>query len=133
MERNVFFFLKNKAEVKYLYGNISIEQGLKEMKENGYTATPVIDKDGFYLGSVTEGDFLWYLYENEEPNLGKKVKHIVRKDFMKPVTMNTSIHEIFKLSLEQNYVPVVDDRNIFIGIVTRKSILQSLISDIAIQ
>lgn len=36
--------------------------------------------------------------------------------------------ELFNRSLEQNYVPVVDDRNIFIGIVTRKTIISYLMT-----
>ena len=61
MIQNVFFFLKNKGEVKFLYDNLSISDGLRLMNEHGFTAMPVINKDGIYKGSISEGDFLWYL------------------------------------------------------------------------
>ena len=35
---------------------------------------------------------------------------------------------LIERSLEQNYVPIVDDRGIFIGIVTRKSIIKYLMN-----
>ena len=38
--------------------------------------------------------------------------------------ISTDIQDIFDLALNQNFVPVVDDRGIFIGIITRKNILQ---------
>ena len=36
--------------------------------------------------------------------------------------------EIVKLSLEQNFIPIVDDRNVFIGIIKRKTIIDMLVN-----
>ena len=125
MNENVFFFLKNKSEVKYLYGNMTIQQGLAEMDTHSYTSTPVIDENGYYIGSITEGDFLWYIYHNGKESIEKDtVKSIVRKDYLSASNIETSIPDLLQKSLNQNYVPIVDDRNIFIGIVTRKSIIE---------
>ena len=45
-----------------------------------------------------------------------------RKDYV-PVSVSTDMNDLLQKALDQNFVPVVDDRNTFIGIVTRKSIL----------
>lgn len=128
MNQNVFFFLKAKGEVKFLYDNISVEDGLKIMNEHGYTAMPVINKDGVYKGNITEGDFLWYLLKNPVVDLKSiKLKELIRKDYMPAASINVDMKSLFEQSLEQNYVPIVDDRYIFIGIVTRKSIIRYLI------
>lgn len=130
MQENVFFFLKAKNEVKFLYDNISIKDGLELMRKHKYTAMPIIDKDGYYVGVISEGDFLWYLVDH--PNTtSEEIEHmeihdLVRKDFTQPVKMDVSVPDLFSQSLKQNFVPVVDDRNIFIGIVTRQSIIQYL-------
>lgn len=126
MNQNVFFFLKNKSEVDFLYGSMTIQQGLEEMKRNAFTSTPVIDENGRYLGSISQGDFLWYLYNtnNKENIQSDKVKAIIRKDYIKACNINTSLPELLQQSLNQNYIPIVDDRDVFIGIVTRKSILE---------
>ena len=58
MQENVFFFLKAKNSVKYLYDNISVEDGLTLMRKHKYTAMPIINKEGVYVGTITEGDFL---------------------------------------------------------------------------
>lgn len=126
MNENVFFFLKNKSDVNYLHGQMTIQDGIEEMKHHRFTSTPVIDDSGIYLGSVSQGDFLWSIYHTDNlSNISKQpVKSIIRKDYMKPANINTSLEELLKMSLDQNYIPIVDDRNVFIGIVTRKSILK---------
>ncbi len=130
MIQNVFFFLKNKGEVKYLYDNVSLSEGLKLMNTHGFTAMPVINRDGVYKGNVSEGDFLWYLLKHPETTQEDLdtilVKQLIRKDYMPAATFNIDMKTLIEKSLEQNYVPIVDDRNIFIGIVTRKSIIKYL-------
>lgn len=131
MQENVFFFLKTKNDVKFLYDNINIKDGLELMRKHKYTAMPIINKEGYYIGVISEGDFLWYLVDH--PNTTSEeiehmeIRELVRKDFTQPVKMDVSIPDLFEQSLKQNFVPVVDDRNIFIGIVTRQSIIQYLI------
>lgn len=130
MQENVFFFLKAKNEVKYLYDNISIKDGLELMHKHKYTAMPIINKEGFYVGTISEGDFLWYLVDHPtittEQMEHMEIKDIIRSDFTPPVKMDVSIPDLFEQSLKQNFVPVVDDRHIFIGIVTRQSIIKYL-------
>ena len=127
---NIFFFLKNKKQTKYLYDNLSFSEGLTLMRTHGFTAIPVINSDGEYLGTVTEGDFLYYMMDHPSDSRNEikdtEVSKLIRKDFMPAVSFNVSMEDVLKQSLRQNFVPVVDDRNIFIGIVTRKSIISYL-------
>jgi len=43
---NLFNILKPKAEIAYLRDDCSIRQALEKMRAHGYTALPVIDKQG---------------------------------------------------------------------------------------
>ena len=130
MQDNIFFFLKNKKQTKYLYDNISLSEGLTLMRTHGFTAIPVINSDGKYLGTITEGDFLYYILdhssEDQEIVSETEVSKLIRKDFMPAVSFNVSMEEVLKQSLRQNFIPVVDDRDIFIGIVTRKAVISYL-------
>lgn len=132
MIQNVFFFLKNKGEVKFLYDNLSINDGLKLMSKHGFTAMPVINKDGIYKGNISEGDFLWYLLKHTSITAEDletiKIKELIREDYMPAVRIDVDLKTLIERSLEQNYVPIVDDRGIFIGIVTRKSIIEYLMN-----
>ena len=133
MQDNIFFFLKNKKQTKYLYDNLSFSEALTMMRTHGFTAVPVINMDGEYLGTVTEGDFLYYMMDHpsdsREEIKDTDISNLIRENFMPAVPFNVSIQELFEKSLYQNFVPVVDDRNIFIGIVTRKSIISYLMSN----
>ncbi len=129
---NVAFFLTPKSEVSFLYDDFTVRQGLEKMKYHGYTAIPVITKDGKYVATVSEGDFLWLIvdrYLNKMEVNDKKlekisIKEILNIDRYKSVKITSSIDELVSLSLNQNFVPIVDDTNNFIGIVSRKKIIE---------
>ena len=126
---NVIKLLKPKESVKYIHSNNTLRQGLEKMKYHGYAAIPVIDSEGKYVGVVTEGDFLWALYNNDNPDIKKlehmELKSILHKDYH-PVNASASIDEILTRAYSQNFVPVVDDRNVFIGIIRRMHIIKYL-------
>ena len=62
---NIAYFLLPKARVAYLYDDYTFRQGLEKMRHHGYTAIPVISRAGQYIGTVSEGDFLWRLLSED--------------------------------------------------------------------
>ena len=68
---NIMHFLTPKAQVEYIFYESTVRQGLEKMRYHGFSAIPVIDKEGHYKGTVTEGDFLWALYNDQKPSLKK--------------------------------------------------------------
>lgn len=62
---NIAYFLLPKHSVAYLYDDCTFRQGLEKMRHHGYTAIPVISRDGKYVGTVSEGDFLWQLLSKD--------------------------------------------------------------------
>ena len=125
---NILFWIIPKANVAYIYEDSSVRQGLEKMRAHGYTAIPVLSKNGEYKGTVTEGDFLRHLLEKEKVDLreeqGCYVRNILREGFNEAVTINATMEELLIKVMEQNFVPVVDDRNFFVGIITRKDIIK---------
>lgn len=129
---NIAFFLLPKAQVAYLQENYTMRQALEKMRIHGYTAIPVLNEDGQYVGTVSEGNFLWYIVEvkNKEISNDMKsmekilLKEILEEDKNPPVNITTSVEELLTRATRQNFVPVVDDKGIFIGIVTRKDIIR---------
>ncbi len=132
---NVAFFLKPKNETAYLYDHFSIRQGLEKMCYHGYTAIPVIDKDGKYIGTVSEGDFLWHIIRGENTEKLSdyvdikdeediKISSIMKKDKNPPVKITASMDEMIIKAMDQNFIPVIDDRDYFIGIITRRDIIK---------
>ncbi|HCL01460.1 MAG TPA: CBS domain-containing protein [Lachnoclostridium phytofermentans] len=125
---NILFFLTPKIEVAYIFDTFTVRQALETLRERGYSAIPMIDKNGKYIGTVTEGDLLWYVLEHREEdpeNFNKvKIKQIVRRKNHCAVGADKKIEELVDLVKNQNFVPVLDDDDRFIGIVTRKAIMQ---------
>lgn len=125
---NVLFFLKPKATVAYVYNSNTLRQALEKMKFYGYSAIPVLDREGKYNGTITEGDFLWKLTDSSAwDNHAQErlyVRDILKKERNPAVNVNASIEDLLLMALNQNFVPVVDDSGTFIGIVTRRDIMQ---------
>lgn len=129
---NIAYFLLPKNRVAYLYDDYTFRQGLEKMRHHGYTAIPVISKDGKYLGTVSEGDFLWRLVSDERDSQTcsmkdleqLRVRDILRETQYLPVRITVSMEELLSSAMNQNFIPVVDDTGSFIGIVTRKDIIR---------
>ena len=130
---NVAFFLKPKNEVAFLYDDFSIRQGLEKMCYHGYTSIPVLDRVGRYISSISEGDFLWYVIKGEntegeqvdiKTEEAKSISDIMKPGKNPPVKITASMDEMILKAMDQNYIPVVDDRGFFIGIITRKDIIK---------
>lgn len=123
---NALFLLTSKANVATLYDDNTLRKGLERMRTHGYTAIPVINRDGDYIGSISEGDFLWHMVDSElstEALENTLIRDIVRKSWMPAVRVDVTMDELFERATNQNYVPVTDDRNKFIGIITRRDII----------
>ena len=124
---NIAFFLTPKNEVIYEYLDATMRQVLERMEHHGYTAIPLIDKEGKYVGTLTEGDILWKL--KNTPDLSFKnsesvrVLDIPRRIKHRSVSISADVESLIFLATTQNFVPVVDDDGIFIGIIKRSDIL----------
>ena len=125
---NILFFLTPKTDVAYLYDHYTVAKALETIWTSNYTALPMINREGKYMGTITEGDFLWGLLEHHDitpDNIHKlKVGELPRRVQHKPVSVSANMEDLLTTAKDQNFVPVVDDNKVFIGIVTRKDILQ---------
>lgn len=125
---NVAFFLTPKNEVVCENSEATMRQVMERMEHHGYTAIPLIDKQGKYVGTLTEGDILWKLKNTPELNFKNsevvKVKDIPKRVDHKSVSISADIESLISLAVNQNFVPVVDDNGTFIGIIKRSDIIE---------
>ncbi len=133
---NILLFLTPKQAVTYLYEDYTIEQALKVMERVRYSSIPIIRRTGEYVGTVTEGDLLWRIrsLENGFADTEKTpLKGIPHHKDNKPLRASMDISDLLRTSLEQNFAPVVDDRGMFIGIITRKKVITYLCEQLDFQ
>ena len=125
---NILFFLTPKAMCAFIYDDFSVRQALEKMESAGYAALPILNKRGEYRGTLTEGDLLWALKNmcNMDIRLAeaRRIMEISRRKDHVPVRVNTNMRELVSRASSQNFVPVVDDKDTFIGIVTRSNIVK---------
>lgn len=134
---NIAFFMIPKVDVKFVYDDYTVRQALETMHHSRYTAIPVLDRNGYYKGILSEGNLLWYIVKGEggEPHTTAvealerlslaSVNYLKTTDQMaEPVTITSSIEDLIMRAMNVNFVPIVDDRGLFIGIVTRRAIIK---------
>ncbi len=124
---NVFQLLTPKSETMYLEEEATIAAAMDQIRNTTYTAVPVIRGDGTYAGTISEGDFLWaFLVGKDEDTKGHSapLSSILQPGRNPAVKIDVDLNSIFSEAMNQNFVPVVDDRNMFIGIITRKMVIR---------
>ncbi|KJL02658.1 MULTISPECIES: CBS domain-containing protein [Priestia] len=125
---NIAFFLVPKSDVVTLNIQSTLRQALEKMEYHRYSTVPLVDDDGKYVGVLTEGDLLWklkslgdYRFQDTE-NI--KLTEIDRYQDYNPVAIYDEVQNILSKAIDQNFVPVTDDQDVFIGIVRRREILE---------
>lgn len=125
---NAAFFLIPKSQTAFIEDDDTFRQGLEKMRYHGYTAIPVIDKAGRYVGTLTEGDFLWHIIDIGGASMEEceelHIADILRPDRNPPVKITARVEELMERLLTQNFLPVTDDNGAFIGIVTRQKVIE---------
>ena len=127
MSHNVLFFLTPKAMCQFVYDDFTVRQALEKMESSGYTALPILNKRGEYRGTLSEGDVLWAMKNLCNMDLkqaeSRRIMEISRRKDNIPIRVTTSMRDLVDRAVVQNFVPVVDDKDTFIGLVTRKAII----------
>lgn len=125
---NILFFLTPKAMCAHLMADDTLRQALARMEAAHYAALPILNKRGEYCGTLTEGDVLWALKDRCDLDIHKaeqiRIMEIAHRKDNTPVTVDAPMEALLERASKQNFIPVVDDKNTFIGIVTRRSIIK---------
>ena len=124
---NILFFLKPKSELAYIYDYHTLRQALEIMEYHKYSSVPILNREGKYVGSITEGDVLWSLKKLNILSIKDaediSIMKIERRLDYQCVTAESNMEDLIGKAMEQNFVPVVDDQEHFIGIITRRDII----------
>ena len=124
---NILFFLTPKSEVAYVFNDDTLRQVLEKIEYYKYTAIPMLNKNGKYVGTVTEGDLLRYIKDRYSLNVKEAEDCLISRVPLRwkytPVSIDCNMEDLVEIAMKQNFVPVVDDADNFIGIIRRSDIL----------
>jgi CBS-domain-containing membrane protein len=128
------YFLLPKEEVTYIKLSANMRQALDMLEQHYYSAMPVIDDEGKYVGTLNEGDLLWKM--KNTPGLNFENMHEVPISEIEmhvhniSVSINAEMEDMLALAAAQNFVPVMDNNDIFLGIIRRKDIIAYYVRNI---
>jgi CBS-domain-containing membrane protein len=125
---NIAFFLLPKTEVMWLTPNSTVRQALERMEYHRYTAVPLLDGEGRYAGTITEGDLLWCLKNTPDLSFERiqklRLSDVPQRVHNQAVHIDAQMKDLISLAVSQNFVPVIDDQHNFIGIIRRREIME---------
>lgn len=126
---NVLSFLKPAHEVILLYSDETLKAALDKMTAHRFTSIPVIDREHNYVGTLTEGDILNFVIKkidclNEGEMEKLHVTDIKRHRDYEAISVNATMPLLLSKAKNENFVPVLDQNEKFIGIVTRKRLIE---------
>ena len=127
---NIAKIMIPRACTVFLNEKQTVRQGWEVMTRNGYTAIPVLDADQHYIGCISEGDFLRHILNTGSMDKldmeNHRVRELVRRDFCPPISIDADETEVITSALNQNFVPIIDSRNMLCGILTRRGVIAYL-------
>ncbi len=127
---SILFFMTPKSEVEYIFDDFSLRQVVEKMDYHHFSAIPVLSRDGKYVKTISFSDILYYIKEHGINNVRAAEKvNILEVEETSPnvsIGIDKTMDDLLELVINQNFVPVVDDRNYFIGIITRKAVINYL-------
>ena len=127
---NILFFLTPKSDVAYIFEDETLRQTVEKMEHRKFSCIPILNKEGKYTGTISEGDLLWGIKRLNINITDLKqmedvsIMAIPRRATYKPVHADADMEDLLDRAIKQNYVPVIDDKGSFIGIITRKEIIK---------
>ena len=125
---NILRFLTPKQDVAFVYEDFTLRQTLEKWQNHRYASIPVLKRSGEYVGTLTEGDLLWGMKNLHSLDMDMAEEILIstfpRKRDYHAVPATTSMETLLDAAINENFVPVVDDRNVFIGMVRRNAILE---------
>ena len=128
---NIMRFIVPKSLVEYVTVDSTVRQALEKMRVHRYAAIPVIDGEGKFVGTLRNDDLLRYFLERggydkrETERVG--IDTLLDQDSSRPLYHNASMSQLIEQVKEHNFVPVVDDRGCFVGIILRRDVLNFLL------
>ena len=128
---NILRFIIPKSSVEYLDLDSTVRQAIEKMRYHHYAAIPVLDDDGMYVGTLRNDDILKYILDNGALDFREAeqdhITSILDKEYSKPLYHSATVNQLIERVKEHNFVPVVDDRGCFIGIILRRDVLNYLL------
>ena len=131
---SIISLLTPKKITFYILNTSTIRQALEKFDAHKFTIVPILDKNGKYRGTISQGDMLRFIKQKGSFNLEEaesiSIKEIERYRSYRSLKIDAEFVEVLALSQEQNFIPIVDDSDTYIGIIKRSDIIKYLYKEL---
>jgi CBS domain-containing protein len=121
-------FLTPRSQVVSIPQDATLREALEVVAESGHAAIPVLDEQTRYVKTLTEGDLLRTLMERSNQGADTadalRVADIAPRRLVRALDIDSDVVELLAVATEQNFVPIIDSRGVFAGIVRRRAVLE---------
>ena len=125
----VLRFLTPKRQTCYLNTNSTVRQAIEKFNYYGLSVIPIIDEHGRYVATVSESDVMKYLKKNRQTDLNSANKinilSVIKSDSYIACGLYVNESIVAELLIRQSFVPIIDDRGVFCGVVQRRTLLEA--------
>ena len=120
-------YLTPKQATSFIQDDATLRQAIERFDVHRFTIVPIVDEQGKYVGSLSQGDLLhagkqagFSLQDAERI----RICDIEKYRPYKALSITATMKEVFALSMEQNFIPICDDKGTYIGIIKRRDVLR---------
>lgn len=113
--------------IAMVFEDNSIEHSMLILRESNYTQIPVLDYEKKFVGLIS----LHQIYRKMGENLFTdfdNLRSLKVRDFIDThyatINENYSLDDVFKLLIDYNFINVVSDDRLYLGMITRSSVLK---------
>ncbi|GGE37387.1 cyclic-di-AMP-binding protein CbpB [Streptococcus himalayensis] len=121
-------FLTPADNLAVLIDTHNVDHAILLLSQITYSRVPVITADKEFVGTISLTDILAYQMQQYIPDevfLRTDIVAIVEKN-RATVGLDFTVTEVLHKLVDESFLPVVDEKHRFQGIITRKSILKAI-------
>lgn len=121
-----------KNKVEYIYNDITVGDALRKISKKRFTMVPVLERNSErYLYSLAASDILMRILKDGDIEKTKleMLSSVSIDRLIVPCDKETDITALADLAVSQNFIPIIDAKGAFVGLVTRQAIIDYLISE----
>jgi CBS domain-containing protein len=136
MKNDGFLFSKEiaplvipKEKVVTVSPDWTLERALLVLTRRGYSSVPVINDEGEVEGLISKTNILDFMMSKGDFNFHKLPHHRVYEAMNKNhsgIMANSIFSFAFEVLIDRPYIPIIDLKNKFLGILTRRVLMQKV-------
>ena len=114
------------TDVHWISVTDTVRDAFVHMETYDLTAAPILDRNGCYLGTVTEADLRRHVARiDKAAAFATPLSAVERRSHNLAVTIDRDVESLVEQAIGHRFIPVVDDGGHLLGIVDRRRILDA--------